>query len=322
MANENALKLSFHKRPGTSRVMAFEHTFAGRTLALSSLTDKAAYRAGLPAALEVDYVPFFDVEHPEQSIERAVHVMRGHGARYPGKHAAMWCELVLGEGGFYPGSREFFAAVCGEAKRLNLVVVADEVQTFGRTSEMFAFQHFGLRGIVDVVTVGKMLQICATLFTDALKPAPGIVSQTFTASTSAIFAAKVVLEELEARGMFGAQGRNMRMHDRFVERLEEIGRRHPGWIRGPYGIGGMIAFSTFDGSEKTAKSLLKALFEAGVIAFYNGGGAGRPTRIRFLPPLPVMTEAQVDEVCAILERVMGEVGAGSQEPGVGSQRTE
>ena len=51
MANENALKLAFHKRPGAHRILAFEHCFAGRTLALSQLTDKAAYRVGLPPTI-------------------------------------------------------------------------------------------------------------------------------------------------------------------------------------------------------------------------------------------------------------------------------
>jgi len=51
-------------------------------------------------------------------------------------------------------------------------VVADEVQTFGRTTRLFAFQHFGLESLIDIVTVGKMLQVCATLFTRPCTPAP------------------------------------------------------------------------------------------------------------------------------------------------------
>jgi len=307
MANENALKLAFHKRPGTSRVMAFEHTFAGRTLALSAITDNAAYRSGLPDILSVDYVPFFDPAHPMESTTRAVETVRAHAARYPGQHAALWCELVLGEGGFYPGSAEFFAAVCGEAKAHHLFVIADEVQAFGRTAVLFAFQHFGLQRLVDIVTVGKMLQLCATLFTDALRPAPGIVSQTFTASTSAIFGARVILEQLTAGDFFGPEGRNMKLQAHFASRFESIARRHAGWIHGPYGIGGMIAFTPFEGSARGVKDLLRALFDAGVIGFYNGKS---PTRIRFLPPVPVVTDAHIDAVCEMLERTMKQLAAG------------
>ncbi len=306
MANENALKLAFHKRPGTSRVVAFEHTFAGRSLALSCVTDKAAYRTGMPTVLNVDYLPYFDPEHPAESTAHAVSVLRGHIARYPGQHAAIWCELVLGEGGFYPGSNEFFTALCREARAANIAVVADEVQTFGRTSRLFAFQHFGLEQWVDIVTVGKMLQVCATLFTDALKPAPGIISQTFTASTSAILAADAIVRELLTDDLFGESGRNARVHAHFVRRFNDIATRHPGWIRGPYGIGGMIAFAALDGSEKTAKALLNRLFDAGIIAFYNGSN---PTRIRMLPPVPVLTDAHIDTICEMIESVLSQMAA-------------
>jgi acetylornithine aminotransferase len=315
MANENALKLAFHKRPGATRVLAFEHTFSGRTLALSSLTDKAAYRIGLPSALNVDYIPFFDHAHPQESTARAVAVLRNHLDRYPNQHAALWCELVLGEGGFYPGSTEFFTVLMKEAKAKNIAVVADEIQTFGRTSRLFAFQHFKLGELVDIVTTGKMLQLCAMLFTDPFKPAPGIISQTFTASTSAIFAANMILKELLSDKLFGDSGRNMQLHDHFVRGFSAIAGRHPDWIRGPYGIGGMIAFTPLDGSEKTAKSLLTELFNAGVIAFYNGAN---PTRLRFLPPLPVITEGQIDTVCEILESCLAKIAAAPVPPTVGA----
>ena len=306
MANENALKLAFQKRHGATRILAFEHAFAGRTLALASITDKAAYRVGLPAMVAVDYLPFFDAARPEESTERALAVLRGHIARYPNQHAALWCEFVQGEGGFHPGSAEFFSALCAEAQGQKIAVVADEVQTFGRTSRLFAFQHFGLEKFVDVVTVGKMLQVCATLFTDAMKPGPGLLSQTFTASTSAIVAANAILRDLLAPDLFGPEGRNQQVHARFVRRFEAIARAHPDWLRGPYGIGGMVAFTPFDGSEEKVKKLLHGLFANGVIAFYNGA---KPTRVRFLPPVPVLTDSHIDMVCDILEATLTQVAA-------------
>ena len=39
MANENALKLVFANKAPADRLLAFEHGFAGRTLALASVTD-------------------------------------------------------------------------------------------------------------------------------------------------------------------------------------------------------------------------------------------------------------------------------------------
>jgi len=306
MANENALKLAFHKRPGASRILAFEHAFAGRTMALASITDKAAYRVGLPALLAVDYLPFFDPAIPAGSIERTLAVLQAHVGRYPNQHAALWCEFVQGEGGFHAGSREFFEALCKEAQARHIAVVADEVQTFGRTSRLFAFQHFGLERFVDIATVGKMLQVCATLFTDAFRPAPGLLSQTFTASTSAIVAANVILQDLLTADLFGPDGRNMEVHARFARRFDAIARAHPDWLQGPYGMGAMIACTPFGGSEEKIKKLLHVLFANGVIAFYNGAN---PTRLRFLPPVPVLTNSHIDTVCDILETTLAQVAA-------------
>src|SRR6185312_3285962 len=97
MANENALKLVLSKKSPASRILAFEHTFAGRSFVLSQITDKPAYRAGLPTVINVDYVPFFDYNCPKESTQKAVSVLQSHLVRYPKQHAVMWMELVLGE---------------------------------------------------------------------------------------------------------------------------------------------------------------------------------------------------------------------------------
>lgn len=304
MANENALKLLFQKHSPANRILAFEHGFAGRTLALAQMTDKPAYRAGLPTTMTVDYVPFFDAAHPAESTSAAVAALKAHLSRYPKLHAAMWMELVLGEGGFYPGERSFFVALMEILKAGGVAVWADEIQTFGRTTQPFAFQHFDLDEYVDVVTVGKLTQVCATLFSDAYKPKPGLISQTFTGSTSAIRAGQAILEILNRRGLFGPEGRVAGVHNRFIDRLKAIGARHSGWINGPFGIGGMIAFTPLDGKEETAKKLLKELFDAGVIAFVAGGN---PARVRFLPPVPAIADQDIDNVCEILEKVLEKI---------------
>jgi acetylornithine/succinyldiaminopimelate/putrescine aminotransferase len=72
MAAENALKMAFQKRAPAHRVIAFEKCFMGRTLSVSQITDKAAYRDGLPKTLMVDYIPFYKADQHERSIEMAV----------------------------------------------------------------------------------------------------------------------------------------------------------------------------------------------------------------------------------------------------------
>lgn len=301
MANENALKMLFQKLHPAGRVLAFSHGFAGRTMALAQITDKAGYRAGLPTTLTVDYVPFYNPDQPDMSTRHAVAVIKEHLKRYPKQHAFMWMELVQGEGGFYTATRDFFLPVLNLLRESGIAIWFDEIQTFARTTRPFAFQHFGLEEFCDVVTVGKITQVCATLFSDAFVPRPGLVSQTFTASTSAIFAGQVILEEMKRGGLFGENGRIMQVRRRFMGHLERIGAAHPEWIKGPFGEGAMIAFTPFDGSEATVKKLLAALFDAGVVAFLCGAD---PYRIRFLPPVGAITDDQIDQVCTILEQVL------------------
>ncbi|MCE9591006.1 MAG: aminotransferase class III-fold pyridoxal phosphate-dependent enzyme [Planctomycetes bacterium] len=306
MANENALKLALSNKSPADRVLAFEHCFMGRTLALSQVTDNAKYRVGLPTVLHVDYVPFFDTARPRESTDAALSVLRRHLADHPGRHGVMCMELVQGEGGYNVGDRDFFVALLDVLKEQRVGVLVDEVQTFGRTTEPFVFQHFGLDGYVDLVTVGKMTQACATLFTDEFTPKPGLISQTFTAATSAILTGSVVIEQLEKSNVFGADGRNVRVNRRFTDRLSAIAQRHPGRLSGPFGIGAMIAFTPFDGDAETAKRCAQLLFDEGVIGFVAGSD---PTRLRFLPPVPVLTDDQIDSVCDIVDRALARAAA-------------
>jgi len=304
MANENALKLVLSKKSPASRILAFEHTFAGRTLVLSQITDKAAYRVGLPQVISVDYVPFFDAARPRESTQAALATLKSHLARYPRQHAAMWIEQVLGEGGYYAADRDFLVALLGVLKENGITVCLDEVQSFGRTTQPFCFQHFGLDKFVDIVTVGKLTQVCATLFSDEYTPPAGLISQTFTGSTSALFAARRILDLLVNGGYFGAEGKIIRLRERFIGHLQAIGARHVGWVAGPYGLGAMIAMTPFDGSEAVVKKFLQRLFEAGVIGFIAGAN---PYRARFLMPIGAIADQDIDAVCAVIEKVLAEV---------------
>ncbi len=306
MANENALKLIFQRNHPASRLLAFESCFMGRTLALARVTDNPAYRQGLPATLDVDYVPFYDSSRPAESTAKSVATLKRHLARHPGDYAGMVFELMQGGGGFYPGEREFFIALMRIVKEAGAAVLIDEVQTFGRMTELFAFQHFGLDAYVDVVTIGKLSQVCATLIREEYRPGPGLISQTFTGSTSSIYASKVIVDTLLSGGYFGPAGKIFQLHAHFKKCLKAIEKRHPAWVSGPFGIGAMIALTVFDGNLETTKKFLHSLFEAGVMGFYAGMD---PARVRFLIPVGVVSIEDIDNVSAIVEKTLAEVAA-------------
>ena len=301
MADENAIKIAFQKNHPRHRILAFEKCFMGRTLALSQITDKPGFREGLPLNYKIDYIPFYDELRPQESTAEALAALKKHIVRYPDQHALMAFELVQGESGFNPGSREFFTALMDELKKNDIAILVDEVQTFGRSSQLFAFQHFGLDSYVDLVTVGKASQVCATLFTESYKPKPGLLSQTFIASASAIAAGQVIVQELLSGGYFGANGRNLRLHAHFKKKLEELAKKHPALIKGPYGIGGMVAFTPFGGDNAKVTKFVHALFQNGVMGFVAGAN---PTRARFLLPVGAVQEHHIDEVTTIIEQTL------------------
>ncbi|MEZ6094517.1 MAG: aminotransferase class III-fold pyridoxal phosphate-dependent enzyme [Pirellulaceae bacterium] len=306
MANENALKMAFQHNAPADRILAFEHCFAGRTLGLAHLTDKAAYRQGLPDTLKVDYLPFYDANDPEGSTARTLAIFDDHLKRHPGKYAVLWMEMIQGEGGYYVGDQSFFRKLADVAHQNNIAVIADEVQTFCRTTEPFAFQHFGLNEQVDLVTIGKISQVCATIFTDEYKPRPGLISQTFTGSTFSILAGQAIVKGLVDGQHFGPNGRNVKLHNHFAAGLAAIHERHPDAVNGPFGLGGMVVFTPFDGSAEKAKELSFRLFDAGLMGFVAGAN---PTRMRFLMPLGAVEENHIDLACQVIEQCIVEMKA-------------
>lgn len=301
MANENALKIAFHNRAPADRVICLDNCFAGRSIAMAQLTDRPHYRTGVPTALAVDYLPPEDPEHSVESQDRSIASLDKLLKRHPGKYAALWLELVAGEGGYYPGSTQYFEKLIARAKEDNVLIIFDEVQTFGRLSEPFAFQHFGLDAHADIVTVGKITQLCATLYRPELKPKGPLLSQTFTAASGSIEASLVALDEMGKVGCFGESSTNMSRHAYFEEKLQGLVKKHPGKLAGPHGCGMMVALTPGDGSAEAAKAMVHGLFEAGLMGFVAGGN---PARVRFLPPPAVTTHDHIDAAIDILDSVL------------------
>ena len=300
MANETALKIIRQKKFPATRVIAFEDGFSGRSTAMQEITDNAKYREGQPTYGEVTYVPHFDrAAGLKESVERVVRVIESCTTRYPGKYAAITLELVQGEGGFVFGPKEFYEQIFEAAKRAGLAIWVDEIQTFGRTGELFAYQTLGLEKWVDVVTVAKTFQASATMFAAEFNPRPGLVAGTFSGSTTALRTGRRTLELFDEERMFGADGKVRKLSARFEANLERLKQ---GPCKGKIGelriIGGMVGFVPLSGTMEDVKRVLFRLFDLGVVAFYCGHG---PYLVRMLPPLGCMVEKDVDAVCTMIE---------------------
>ena len=301
MAWENAFKVAFHYKKTATRVLAFNKCFSGRTLAASQITDNSNNRMGLPHTLNVDYIPFYDASQHKKSIDRSVELLRCYLQRYPDQYACMNFELVQGEGGFTVGHRDFFTALMRILQSHDIPIYVDEIQTFGRTTELFAFQFFNLEQFVDIVSVGKLSQVCATLYNKKFNPKPGLLSQTFTSSTVAIESAKVILDILSKSTLYGNSGLNQKLFSCFSKHCQRLEKKYPVNFKGPFGIGAMQAFEVFGGDEQKSKKFIQSLYEEGVISFIAGRN---PTRVRFLLPIGAISSVEIDEVMGIVEIVL------------------
>ncbi len=303
MANENALKLLFHHQPNKNRILAFEQCFMGRTLSLAQITDKAKYRSGLPTTIHVDHVPFFANKNRSKSLKKTIQKIKQLLIRHPNKYAGMCMELIQGEGGYNIGNTEFFKEIISVLKNENIPILIDEVQTFGRTSELFSAQHFDIINDVDIITIGKLSQVCATIYRKKLKPAPGIISQTYTSSTTAIECGYQIINHLIKSQHFGKKGKNIILGNYFNQLLRKLSKKNQNAIHGPYGIGGMLAFTPFDGEFKETYNLLINLFNNGLMGFTTGSN---PSRIRFLLPLGAVTKEDIEEAIQIIDKSINE----------------
>jgi acetylornithine/N-succinyldiaminopimelate aminotransferase len=302
MANENALKMILQKHAPADKIVVFDRGFAGRTLAMAELTDKPAFRQGLPLRGAALYVPFYDPDDPA-STEQSLAALDEHLARYPGRIAGMLFELIQGEGGFHTAPPEFFWALMERCHEAKLAVWVDEVQTFARTGQLFAFSTLGLEGLVDVVTVGKTLQGSAVLFAKAYNPKPGLIAGTFAGSTAGMAVGARMIERLETEGYLGPEGRVAVLGRRFERRLKALRRRLPRAVGPRSGVGAMQAFVPFDGSAEVVATLMKAAFEEGLLVFSAGSN---PSKLRFLLPLNT-TDEELEAGLTMLEKAMRRV---------------
>lgn len=291
-ANENALKMARQKRNGARIVVAFEHNFAGRTTTMAEITDVPGYRKGQPHRGEVLYLPFFDPLDPAGSTAKAESTFRQHLYRFGDEVCALMMELVQGEGGVNAAPRDFFERLIKVAKAASIPVWVDEIQTFGRTRELFATKMLGLEDSVDLVTVGKLVQTACTLYTEEMTPDPGLLSGTFSGSTVCLALGRRVMERLVAEGHYGPEGRNAKIEKKALSLMTALAAgRCKGMISNPVAIGTMCAFVPFDGSAETASRVQKQCWERGVILFNAGHD---PSRIRMLLPGGAVTDADLE----------------------------
>jgi predicted acetylornithine/succinylornithine family transaminase len=266
---------------GTPRpaIVAFDHSFHGRTMGAVSVTWDAHYRD--PFAPLVPGVVFVD---PQDAAAIAGAITTDT--------AAVIVEPIQGEGGVRPLPQSAADAIAEACRRTGALLIADEVQCgLGRTGRPFCAPSLGLQP--DLMALGKALgagvPIGAAMFSDRVAAAarPGDHGSTYGGNLLACRAALVFLHELTANGLM-AQVARAGAH---LERgLRAIAARQPA-IASVRGAGLMWGIEI----DRPAAAVVDAARERRLLINRTSD-----TVIRLLPPY-VITEKEIDEALPLLE---------------------
>jgi len=297
-ANENALKLIRHHQYPARDIIAFRRCFHGRTTTMAEITDRPDYRKGQPARERVFYLPFYEPDDPD-SAQKTLMALRDILEQHQGEIAACVFELVQGEAGFRVAPREFFVPLMEMLRARGVCIWVDEIQTFGRTGELFAFQRLDLSEYVDVVTVGKLLQNSAVLFREDYQPDPALISGTFAGTTVGMAVGRRIVEKLLRENYLGPHGRIAELGRHAQESLARLRQELPACVRSFGGVGAMWAVEPVRASLADIKALLHECYRNGLILYYSGFAEG-PYRLRLFLPGGVLTVDEFNEALDIL----------------------
>src|SRR5690606_6360955 len=210
-ANETAVMLAqlFTRNP---EILAFRHSYHGRSAVALSLTGQAAWRKGanLPGVRHIPspycYRCPYGQEPESCNLQCVKEIEEIIQTTTSGEIAGFIAEPILGLGGLITPPDDYFKEAVPIIRRYGGLFIADEVQTgFGRTGTyMFGIQHWGVEP--DIMTFAKGiangLPVGATLaradVAAALKP-PTI--STFGGNPVSMAGAWATIQVLENRGL-------------------------------------------------------------------------------------------------------------------------
>ena len=282
-ANECAIKIarkySFDKYgDGRRKILTLVNSFHGRTVTTLSATGQDVFHNYFfPFTGGFDYVKANDIADLKSHIDDEV--------------CAVFIELIQGEGGVMPLSKEFVNAVSEVCKEKDILLLVDEVQTgVSRTGAVYCFQNYGIQP--DVITSAKGLGggvpigacVCSKKLSDVMSA--GTHGTTFGGNPIACAAAIEVLSRVTSNSFLeevNKKGNYIRA------KLSEMGN-----VREVRGMGMMIGIVT---EKDNAKQVAAECVDNGLLILTA------KNLIRLLPPLTITYE-EIDKGLSILKKVM------------------
>ncbi len=309
---DGALKLA-RRVTGRPGIIAFRGAFHGRTFGATSVTTSSLnYRTGYEPLLPGVYFAPYPATYPEFDGDEAgatassLAILRSLLATIiaPSQVAAILIEPVQGEGGYYPAPVAFMRALRALCDEHGILLIADEVQSgYGRTGEMWAFEHAGI--VPDVVCVAKAiangLPLSAIVTRRELgeRWGRGAHGSTYGGNPVACAAGVAVLETIrDERLVENARARGTELSGG----LRELIADHPaiGNVRGPglmIGVEFVKDRATGEPDGVAAEAVANRAIEAGLLLLTCGV---QHQVIRWIPPIDV-TVPEVEEALRIFE---------------------
>ena len=189
------------------------------------------------------------------------------------KCAAVMMELVQGEGGVMPLSKEFVEGVVTLCQKYNTLLVIDEVQTGnGRTGTLYAYQSYGIAP--DIVSTAKGLggglPIGACMMFDKCENvlSAGLHGSTFGGNPIACAAGVSIIERIDNDLLSSVQEKSKYVFDTL---------NGCAGIKSVTGMGLMIGIET----EADASLVISKCMERGILPIKA------KNKVRLLPPLNI-----------------------------------
>ena len=283
-ANECAIKVARKyaaEKKGSDyfTIVTLENGFHGRTLTTLAATGQDHYHE-----LFQPLTPGF-IHTPAGDIEALREVTRTH------KVAGILLECVQGEGGVLALDADYIRSVAEIAEQEDIVLMIDEVQTGnGRTGELYAYMHFGIRP--DVVTTAKGLggglPIGCAMLGEKVESVLGFGDHgsTFGCNPVCCAGAISILNRINEDLLASVKEKSNYIFSALT------GAKG---IRSVSGMGLMIGIET----EKPAVEIVRACMEAGVLCLTA------KHKVRLLPALNIPTEV-LCEAIEVIKRVCAE----------------
>jgi acetylornithine/N-succinyldiaminopimelate aminotransferase len=268
-------------KPERYRIITFEGAFHGRTLAAIAATGNKKYLEGFgPPVDGFDQVPLADLEATKKAIGPQT--------------AAIMIEPVMGEGGVRVVPHTFLRALRKLCDDNGLLLIFDEIQTgFGRTGDMFAYQHTGVTP--DIMTVAKALGggfpvgACMATTEASKGMTAGTHGSTFGGNPLAMAVGNAVLDVIAADGFLDRMKNNALL---LKQRLAELKDRHASVLAEVRGEGLLIGLRMIP----QASEMVDELRAEKMITVAAGDNV-----VRLLPPL-IIGEKEIAEAIGCIDR--------------------